>query len=87
MDVRLDGQGSGGLQLPSSSGGDLLAGSALPDSDGSSLGGVLKEGRHAWETRSAWPVLEVTSPAAAFLLPVQLLSPTSTLRAQLPYTH
>merc|ERR1711915_378368 len=37
----LDGQSSGGLQLPSTSSGDLLAGPALPDTDGSSLGSVL----------------------------------------------
>ena len=43
-DSRLDGESRSGLQLPSSSGGDLLAGSALPDSDGSSLGGVLGKG-------------------------------------------
>lgn len=41
-DIRLDGQSSGGLQLPSTSGGDLLAGPALPDTDGSSLGSVLE---------------------------------------------
>lgn len=41
-DERLDGESGSGLQLPSSSGGNLLAGSALPDSDGGSLGSVLK---------------------------------------------